>query len=257
MVHASAKNSVFSHYLIAFVVIILAFIAFTLVDGSYALAGKAGSGGFDFNVSVSPNNGNVQQGSNITSTVTVTLLSGKSKAVTLSQTGCPSSVKCTFTPSSGKPTYTSTFKVASTSSTPIGTYPITIKGTGGGKTRTTLYTLTVSPPCNRANPTVSISPSTKSGTPGQTLNYTTSVKNNDNNACGNSTFDMTYSIPVGWSASFNPTSLVITPGMSKTTTFFIASDTNSTTGNYTFTNTATNAGAPSYKGSSSATYKVI
>ena len=102
--------------------------------------------GFDFSVSVNPKSGSVVQGNSINTQVNVTLLHNPTKTVTLSNSGCPSSATCSFSPSSGNPTYTSTFSVATATSTPTGTYPINITGTGGGLTRTTVYTLNVTAP---------------------------------------------------------------------------------------------------------------
>lgn len=104
---------------------------------------------FDFSVAVSQAFGNINvtnatNATNTTSTtVTVSLLSGTPQQVTLSQTGCPPFSTCSFTPSSGLPTYTSTFSVMVAPITPPGTYPITLTGTGGLLTRDTLYTVTV------------------------------------------------------------------------------------------------------------------
>ncbi|MBI4162541.1 MAG: hypothetical protein HY513_02565 [Candidatus Aenigmarchaeota archaeon] len=222
------------------------------------VTGNATNTTFDFSISASPASGSVARGGAATSTTTVTLITGPTQNVTLSRTGCPPSSACTFAPSSGKPTYTSTFKVTTTLSTPIGTYPITIIGTSSAKTMATTYTLTVTNiSCVRATPAVAISPLEQSGTSGKTLNYTTTVTNMDSSGCGNSTFDMTYLIPATWSASFSPASLAVSSGASKTTTFSITSSTNSTKGNYTFTNIATNRISPTFKGSANATYKVI
>ena len=111
--------------------------------------------------------------------------------------------------------------------------------------------------CVRANPTVTITPASQSGTPGTKLTYATLVRNNDNVFCGASTFSMSHSIPSGWTGVFNKNSLLIAPGASDTTLFNVTSHANATLGNYTFTNTATNSGAPSFSGTGSAIYRVI
>lgn len=111
--------------------------------------------------------------------------------------------------------------------------------------------------CVHANPTVTVTPASQSGTPGTKLTYTTTVENTDNAFCSSSTFLMSYGIPAGWTGVFNKNSLLLAPGASDTTLFNLTSFTNSTLGNYTFTNTATNSGAPSFSGTGSAIYKVI
>lgn len=213
---------------------------------------------FDFSTSLNPASGTVVQGNNISTIVKETLLGGVSQPVSLSQTGCPQFSTCTFNPSSGTPTYNSTFEVQTSTSTPTGTYQIIISGTGDGKTRNATYTLTVNPPCTRANPLVSIAPSAQSGSPGATLVYTTNVTNNDSSNCSASTFSMSSSIlSGGWTWSFTNNTLSISPGASQTTSFSLTSPANSTVGDYNFTNTATNQDAPSYSGTSSAIYQVV
>src|SRR3989344_1309157 len=98
---------------------------------------------FDFSVSANPSSGSAEAGTNAQTTVTVTLVSGVTQSVSLSQTGCPPSSTCTFTPGSGNPTFTSTFDVATSSSTPAGTYPVNLIGTSGSTVRSTTYTLEV------------------------------------------------------------------------------------------------------------------
>ncbi|HIJ97714.1 TPA: hypothetical protein H1012_01730 [archaeon] len=212
---------------------------------------------FDFSVSVSPSSGSVVAGNSITTTTTVTLLGGVSQPVSLSSTGCPAFATCTFNPTSGNPTYSSNFTVSTSASTPAGTYPINVTGTGDGKVRSAIYTLTVNSSCIRANPTVVVTPATQSGTAGSTLNYTTNVTNQDSAGCGSSTFNLSSNIPFGWTGFFQNNSLVISPGSFKTTVFSLTSTANATAGNYTFSNNATNAGAPSFKGSGIAIYRIV
>lgn len=211
---------------------------------------------FDFSVSVNPGSSTVTPGNSAQTNVTVTLLGGSSQNVALSHANCPPSSTCTFNPTSGNPTFKPTFTVATTSSTPIGTYNINITGAGDGKTRNTIYTLTVNSACIRSNPTVLITPGSQNGTAGSTLVYTTSVTNTDSSECGSSTFNMTATIPANWSGSFVNSTLTISPGSSPTTTFSLTSNTTATSGDYTFTNKATNNNAPSFSGNDTAVYHV-
>jgi len=105
---------------------------------------------FDFNVGVSPSSGSVQQGGSVSATVTVTLTSGSPQTVSLTASGLPSDAYPTFSPSSGYPTFTSTFTISTSTTTPTGTFYITIIGSGGGLTRTTTYALTVIPRPNQS-----------------------------------------------------------------------------------------------------------
>jgi len=99
---------------------------------------------FDFSVAVNPNNGTVVAGNSTSSVVTVILLSGSTQSVSLSMTGCPASTSCLLIPSVGNPTYTSDLLIFTNVTTPAGTYPLNITGTGGGLSRSAFYTLTVS-----------------------------------------------------------------------------------------------------------------
>jgi len=110
--------------------------------------------------------------------------------------------------------------------------------------------------CSRNNPSVSIAPPTQSAAAGSTLTYTATVTNNDNSACGSSTFGLSYSCPSGWTCSLNPNSLSITPGSSDTSTFSVKSSSSASVDDYIVSTTATNNGAPSYTGTGSATYSV-
>ena len=99
---------------------------------------------FDFSISVSPISGSVAQARDASTDVTLTLLGGTSESVSLSQAGCPAFTTCSFNPTSGAPTYSSTLIIATTGSTPAGNYLITVNGTSiGGLKRLTTYNLTV------------------------------------------------------------------------------------------------------------------
>jgi len=98
---------------------------------------------FDFSVSLSPNSGSTPQGGSVSSTVTVTLVSGTTDAVYLSADNLPQGVSATFNPDVGNPTFTSSLTVATSTSTPTGTYQIRIIGNCRGLVRENTYTLTV------------------------------------------------------------------------------------------------------------------
>jgi hypothetical protein len=98
---------------------------------------------FDFSVSVFPSSGSTTQGGSVTTTTTATLTSGSSQSVSFSCSNLPSGTSCSFNPTSCNPTCSSTLTISTASTTPTGTYSITVIGTGGGLTRTTTYSLTV------------------------------------------------------------------------------------------------------------------
>jgi len=85
---------------------------------------------FEFSVSATPSTRVAVAGESTTFTATATLVSGTTKTVSWSASGLPSGAAYTFTPPSGLPTFSSTLKITTSTTTPPGVYTITIKGTG-------------------------------------------------------------------------------------------------------------------------------
>ncbi len=101
---------------------------------------------FDFSIVVSPSSGSVVAGSTLSpaGTVTLTLLGGPTQGVTLSISGLPTNVGVDdLTGKSCSPTCSIMFGISTLSGTSPGTYALTITGSGGGKSHTTTYSLTV------------------------------------------------------------------------------------------------------------------
>jgi hypothetical protein len=97
----------------------------------------------DFSISASPTSGAVTAGGSTTSTISTAVTAGSAQTVTLSASGLPSGATASFSPSSITSGGSSTATFSTSSSTPAGTYPITITGTGTSVTHTTTFTLTV------------------------------------------------------------------------------------------------------------------
>ena len=102
--------------------------------------------GFDFSLSNSDGITVVPGGSG-SNTITVNLLSGTPQTVTLSvdmlTTTIAFAATVSFNPRIGNPKFTSTCMITASSSVLPGSYPVTVIGTGGGLTRTTSFTLTI------------------------------------------------------------------------------------------------------------------
>ena len=98
-----------------------------------------------FTISVSPTSGSLARGQSGYAVVTTSVSGGFSSAVALSPTGLPSGVTGSFSPSSiaAPGSGTSDFTLTVSRSAPLGTYPITITGSGGGITHSTTLTFTV------------------------------------------------------------------------------------------------------------------
>src|SRR5205823_2123363 len=102
----------------------------------------SGALAFDFSLS---NSGNlsITQGSSGTRTITGSLSSGTTQAVSFSVSGLPTGVTSSFSQTSCNPTCSSTLTLNTTSSIAQGNYSITVTATSGSVTHTTNFTLTV------------------------------------------------------------------------------------------------------------------
>ncbi len=113
-------------------------------------------------------------------------------------------------------------------------------------------------PCIRANPTLTISPSTSQWvSPGTTVNYAVALTNLDTAACASSTFDLRANVPIGWSALFDTSSVTLSAGQSANTTLRVTSPTSTANGYYNIGVDAVNSGASSYAGLSSVTCSIM
>ncbi|MEM5766433.1 MAG: NEW3 domain-containing protein [Candidatus Aenigmatarchaeota archaeon] len=109
--------------------------------------------------------------------------------------------------------------------------------------------------CVRANPIVTVSPSSQTGSPGQTLTYTLNIMNQDNSACTASTFEFSViNCPSGWSCSSG--GAIIPPSSSSSFTLHITSSPSAVEGTYSLTAKVTNSGNTSYYSLASANYVV-
>jgi hypothetical protein len=96
-----------------------------------------------FTLSASPASVSIVQGSQGTSTISITPVNGFSGSVTLLAVGWPSGVTAVF--SSNPATTTSTLTLTASATAATGTVSVTIEGTAGSLSATTTITLTVNP----------------------------------------------------------------------------------------------------------------
>ena len=103
--------------------------------------------GPDFSISASPTSITVPQGSEGTSTISLTPIARFNQTVSLALTGCPTTATCTISPNSVKMTggsvSTATLTVQTTSGTQTGTYPLTVTSTFQNLVHTVAITLIV------------------------------------------------------------------------------------------------------------------
>jgi subtilase family serine protease len=109
---------------------------------SVSLTVTQATGGGDFTISVSPTAGYLLLGQHGYAVVSTTISGGFNSAVSLSASGVPSRVAYSFTPSSiaAPGSGSAHFNLSVSRRATPGTYPITITGTGGGKTHSVVFT---------------------------------------------------------------------------------------------------------------------
>ena len=114
-------------------------------QGFATFLNTGGATGPNFKVAATPAfPASVKAAGTATSTVTVTMSNGFTANVALSCIGLPVGSSCVFAPAtSGAGTVVSTLTIDVGSTTPGGTYYISVVGTGGGLTRSRLLTLSV------------------------------------------------------------------------------------------------------------------
>ena len=166
----------------------------------------------NFSLSASPASQSVVQGSSTSYTVTITPSGGFTGSVTLSASGLPAGAAASFAPNPA--TSTSTMSVTTSSTTPTGSYPLTITGTSGTLSHTASVTLIVTAAAT-PNFTLSASPSSQTVTQGASTSYTVTIT-----PSGGFTGSVTLSasgLPAGATASFAPNPATSTSSMTVTT----------------------------------------
>ena len=179
-----------------------------------------------FTVSATPSSETVTIGGSTASpyTVSTTAVSGFSGSIGLSVTGLPTGATGTFSPISVSAGSSSALTVATTSSTPAGTYTLTITGISGSLTQTATVTLVVTPDF-----TLSATPGTQTVNPGRSVPYTVNTT-----AVGGSTDTISLTVaglPTGATGTFSPAS--VKAGSSSTLS--VTTGTSTPTGTYTLT----------------------
>jgi hypothetical protein len=110
--------------------------------------------------------------------------------------------------------------------------------------------------CTHAAPTIVLTPSgTEYANAGATASYTATVTNNDGCGCSSSTFNVSASVPAGWTAN-NPQTASVAPGASISTPLNIGVPSTAAAAYYTVPSTAANASATSYWGTVNGTVAV-
>ncbi len=213
--------------------------AATTAQGSYPLSivGNDGTVGHtahvtlvvgnpDFTLAVSPASQSVIQGNSASYTVTQTAVNNYAATVSYSVSGLPAGATATFTPASVATSGTTTLSVSTATTTPAGTYQLTITGSDGTITHTAAATLIVS----AVDFSLSASPASQSVNQGNSASYTV-TETGINGYVGTVSYSVTTGLPTGASATFAPAS---TTG-SGTSTLTVATSATTPVGTYTLT----------------------
>jgi len=194
----------------------------------------------DFTIGASPSSVTVNQGSNGTSTITITSLSGFNSATTLSASGLPTGVTAAFATNPVTPpangSATSTLTLTASSSATTGTATVTITGTSGSTTHTTTINLTVN---TAAQPNFTIGASPSSVVVTQGGNGTSTVTITSQNSFSSATTLSASGLPSGVTAAFSTNPVTPPANGSATSTLTLTASATATTGTATVTVTGT------------------
>ncbi|MFL6110641.1 MAG: tachylectin-related carbohydrate-binding protein, partial [Catenulispora sp.] len=96
-----------------------------------------------FSIGTQPAARTVSAGGAVATTVSATAIGGDTETVALTATGLPAGTTASFQPSSIGVGGTATLTLSTSSTTPVGTYQVTVSGTGSSGTHGTTFILTV------------------------------------------------------------------------------------------------------------------
>ncbi len=106
--------------------------------------------------------------------------------------------------------------------------------------------------CVRANPAVALNGPTQAVTAGSTVSFTLAITNKDSSGCGASAFNLSGTVPNGWSKSLSQSSLSLAAGGSASATMTVTSPVTAAGGSYAVSGTAANAAVSGNSGSATA-----
>ncbi len=97
----------------------------------------------DFSLAADPTAGAVDPGQSATTTLTTKVTNGQAQSIDLTASGLPSGATATFEPATVTAGNSAKLTLATSASTPAGSYPVTVKATGTKASHSVTYTLTV------------------------------------------------------------------------------------------------------------------
>ncbi len=113
------------------------------------------------------------------------------------------------------------------------------------------------PTCSPSAPTVALSPSSQSGAPGDSKQYTMTVTNHNSSACASSSFSLAQTLPSGFSGAFSPASVALAPGASANVNWSVAPNSGTSDASYTITARASDSTSGGGSATASGAYVVF
>ncbi|MBB5957466.1 Zn-dependent metalloprotease [Saccharothrix tamanrassetensis] len=158
----------------------------------------------DFSLALNPSSVTVPQGGQGTATLSSTTTSGNPQSVALSASGAPSGVVVKFNPETITSGQSSTVNVTVPSSTPAGTYPVTVQGKGGA-THTASFNVVVTGTAPVNDFSIALNPSSGDTNPGGSVTTTvgTTVTSGESQKVSLSASGL----PAGATATFSPATI--------------------------------------------------
>ena len=207
---------------------------------SFKFPGCSSTATPDFTIGAAPSSLTITQGSNGTSTITITSLNGFNSATTLSATGLPSGVTAAFSTNPVTPpangSATSTLTLTASSSATTGTATVTITGVSGSTTHSTTIALTVNA-AGAPNFTIGASPSSLTVTQGG--NGASTITIASQSGFSSATTLSATGLPSGVTAAFSTNPVTPPANGGATSTLTLTASATATTGAATVTVTGT------------------
>jgi phosphatidylinositol-3-phosphatase len=190
----------------------------------------------DFSISATPSTQTLTAGASVTYTLTAQTVSGFNGTILLTAGSLPVGVTTLFNPSSLNGGGSSTVTVATTSSTPAGSYTITLTGTSVNLTHSASVNLTVNA-APSSGFSLSASPGQETVAAGASTHYTITVT--PSNGFSQAVTLSVRGLPAGATGSFNPNPV---PGGTGSSTLLVQTASTTPVGNSTLTATGSGGG---------------
>ena len=172
----------------------------SLVESSTVTLVVSAAAQGNFTLTSTPTSRTIVQGNSTTYSMTVAASNGFTGPVTFSVSGLPAGATASFSPATVTTSGSTTMTVATTTSSPVGSYPIVVTGTSGSLSNSVTVTLVLT-----GTFSISVSPSSQAITAGSAANYTVT----ENPGAGfTGTVSLTVSgLPRNATAVFTPASI--------------------------------------------------